>query len=58
MHCHASNLIALSYVLELDSARFTRELWEGSTECLVVFLDGVGIIPWMVPGTDGIGAAT
>ncbi len=58
MHCHATNLIALSYVLELDSARFTRELWEGSTECLVVFPDGVGIVPWMVPGTDGIGAAT
>lgn len=46
------------YRLELDTARFTRELWEGSTECLVVFPDGVGIIPWMFPGTDGIGAAT
>jgi len=58
MHCHATNLIALSYVLELDNAKFTRELWEGSTECLVVFPEGVGIVPWMVPGTDGIGAAT
>ncbi|MGL6021043.1 MAG: rhamnulose-1-phosphate aldolase [Gibbsiella quercinecans] len=58
MHCHATNLIALSYVLELDSVSFTRKLWEGSTECLVVFPDGIGIVPWMVPGTDGIGAAT
>ena len=58
MHCHATNLIALSYVLELNSAVFTRELWEGSTECLVVFPDGVGILPWMVPGTDAIGSAT
>ncbi|MNI23898.1 Rhamnulose-1-phosphate aldolase [compost metagenome] len=58
MHCHATNLIALSYVLELDSASFTRMLWEGSTECLVVFPDGVGIVPWMVPGTDGIGEQT
>ncbi|ACS87247.1 rhamnulose-1-phosphate aldolase [Musicola paradisiaca] len=58
MHCHATNLIALSYVLELTSATFTRELWEGSTECLVVFPDGVGIVPWMVPGTDAIGTAT
>jgi ribulose-5-phosphate 4-epimerase/fuculose-1-phosphate aldolase len=41
----------------IQSARFTRLLWEGSTECLVVFPDGVGILPWMVPGTDGIGAA-
>ena len=37
---------------------FTRKLWEGSTECLVVFPDGVGILPWMVPGTDEIGQAT
>ncbi|WP_105629400.1 rhamnulose-1-phosphate aldolase [Cronobacter malonaticus] len=58
MHCHATNLIALSFVLELDEARFTRLLWEGSTECLVVFPDGIGIVPWMVPGTDGIGSAT
>ena len=58
MHCHATNFIALSYVLELDAASFTRQLWEGSTECLVVFPDGVGIVPWMVPGTDGIGEKT
>ncbi|CUU24087.1 rhamnulose-1-phosphate aldolase [Duffyella gerundensis] len=58
MHCHATNFMALSYVVELDAARFTRLLWEGSTECLVVFPDGVGILPWMVPGTDGIGAKT
>lgn len=58
MHCHATNLIALTYVLENDTAVFTRQLWEGSTECLVVFPDGVGILPWMVPGTDEIGRAT
>ncbi|HCW98746.1 MAG TPA: rhamnulose-1-phosphate aldolase [Pantoea sp.] len=58
MHCHATNFMSLSYVVDLDSARFTRLLWEGSTECLVVFPDGVGILPWMVPGTDEIGQAT
>lgn len=58
MHCHATNFMALSYVVEMDSARFTRLLWEGSTECLVVFPDGVGVLPWMVPGTDEIGTAT
>ncbi|WP_072571357.1 rhamnulose-1-phosphate aldolase [Enterobacter sp. SA187] len=58
MHCHATNLIALTYVLENDSDLITRKLWEGSTECLVVFPDGVGILPWMVPGTDEIGQAT
>lgn len=37
MHCHATNLIALTYVLENNTALITRKLWEGSTECLVVF---------------------
>lgn len=58
MHCHATNIIALSYVLELTSANITRALWEASTECLVVFPDGVGVMDWMVPGTDSIGDAT
>ncbi|MFM2485017.1 rhamnulose-1-phosphate aldolase [Celerinatantimonas yamalensis] len=58
MHCHATNLIALSYVLEPSSAVMTRTLWEGSTECLVVFPEGVALLPWLVPGTDEIGQAT
>lgn len=58
MHCHATNLIALTYVLELETAVITRLLWEMSTECLVVFPDGVGIVPWMVPGKDEIGYET
>jgi rhamnulose-1-phosphate aldolase len=58
MHCHATNLVSLSYVLELTSANITRALWEGSTECLVVFPDGIGTLEWMVPGTDSIGDAT
>lgn len=58
LHCHATNLIALSYLLDLSAAAFTRALWEMSTECLVVFPDGVGVLPWMVPGTAAIGEAT
>lgn len=58
MHCHATNLIALTYVLHFDSANVSRALWEGSTECLVVFPEGVGTLGWMVPGTDAIGDAT
>ena len=58
MHCHATNLTCLSYVLELSTANITRALWEGSTECLVVFPEGIGTMGWMVPGTDTIGDAT
>lgn len=58
MHCHATNLIALSYVLHPTTAAITRALWEMSTECLVVFPDGIALLPWLVPGTDTIGDAT
>ncbi len=58
MHCHATNLIALSYVLKFTTDDLTRALWEGSTECLVVFPEGVGALEWMVPGTNEIGGAT
>lgn len=58
IHTHATNLIALSYVLELTTENFTKWLWEMSTECLVVFPEGVGVIPWMTPGGEPIGRAT
>lgn len=58
MHSHATNLIALTFVLPLDGAVFTRELWEMATECPVVFPSGVGIVPWMVPGGAEIAEAT
>lgn len=58
MHCHATNLISLSYVLPLAGPVFTRALWEMSTECLVVFPEGIGVLTWMVPGTEGIGDQT
>lgn len=58
MHCHATNILALTYVLDLDPVNVTRALWESSTECLVVFPKGVGTMEWLVPGTDTIGDAT
>lgn len=58
MHTHATNLIAMTFTHELDEVQFTRTLWQMCTECLVVFPEGVGILPWMVPGTSEIGKAT
>lgn len=58
MHCHPTNLIAMTFTHELTEEAFTRTLWQMCTECVVVFPDGVGIIPWMVPGTDLIGEKT
>ena len=50
-HAHTPALIALTYVLPLDSKTFTRALWQSATECPVVFPGGVGVVPWMVPAT-------
>ncbi|MDR2655835.1 MAG: rhamnulose-1-phosphate aldolase [Oscillospiraceae bacterium] len=57
-HAHPANLIALTFVLPLDSVVFTRELWETATECPVVFPAGLGIVPWMVPGGREIAVET
>ncbi len=57
-HAHTTNVIALTFVLPLDDKVFTRELWEMATECPVVFPDGIGVVPWMVPGGSKIAAAT
>lgn len=58
MHCHPTNLLAMTYVHPLDTNEFTHTLWQMSTECIVVFPDGVEVLPWMLCGTNEIGVAT
>lgn len=58
MHCHPTYTLAMNYVHELDEKKFTHTLWEMCTECIVVFPDGVGILPWMLCGTNEIGQTT
>ena len=58
MHCHPTNLLAMTFVHPLDERAFTRMLWRMCTECLMVFPDGVNVLPWMVCGTNAIGEAT
>ena len=57
-HAHPANLIALTFVLPLEDKVFTREIWEMATECPVVFPDGLGVVPWMVPGGREIAVET
>ncbi|MCD8155846.1 MAG: rhamnulose-1-phosphate aldolase [Clostridiales bacterium] len=57
-HAHPPYIIALTYVLPLKAEVFTRMLWKSATECCVVFPDGVGVVPWMVPGGTDIARAT
>lgn len=58
MHCHPTNLLAMTYVHSLEERAFTRTLWQMGTECAVVFPDGVNVLPWMLCGTNEIGEAT
>ena len=58
MHCHPTNLLAMTYVHELDEKSFTRTLWQMCTECIVVFPEGVNILPCVVCGTNQLGMDT
>ncbi len=58
LHCHPTYTLAMNYCVPLDEKIFTHKLWETCTECMVVFPDGVGVLPWMLCGTNEIGEAT
>ena len=38
--------------------KITKILWSMISECIIVFPEGIGIIPWEVPGTLEIGKKT
>ncbi len=58
MHTHPTYTIAMNTVCPIDENDFTHRLWQINTESIVVFPDGIGILPWMVCGTKEIGEAT
>lgn len=58
MHCHPTNVIAMSHICPVDSAKFTEILWKMQTESIVVFPEGVAVLPWMLCGGTDIGLAT
>ena len=58
MHSHPTYTIAMNTVCPTDEKDFTHKLWQSNTECVVVFPDGVGVLPCMVCGTNEIGIAT
>ena len=58
MHCHPTYTLAMNYVHELEERAYTHTLWGMCIECIVVFPDGVGVLPWMLCGTNAIGEAT
>ena len=57
-HCHPSNVIALTFLLPQTDADITSALWRSLTECAFVFPEGVGIVPFYVPGSLELAKAT
>jgi len=55
LHCHATNVVAMTHIHEPDEGAMTRTLWSTNSECVLAFPDGIGLLPWMVCGTDLIG---
>ena len=58
MHTHPTNTVAMTHIHALDDKAFTRTIWGTCTECIVVFPEGIGVLPWMVCGNNEIGIAT
>ncbi len=58
LHTHSVAISAMTFVHDLDEDKFTKTLWEMITECLLVFPDGVSVLPWMVAGTVELGEAS
>lgn len=58
MHCHPTNLVAMTFTSPLSSKVLSRTLWQMHPESIVVFPEGIGAIPYMCPGTTAIGEKT
>ncbi len=58
LHCHVPEFIALSFLMPLDSRELTMALWQKMPECIVVFPDGVRVVPPLLPGTVKIAQAS
>lgn len=55
LHCHPTHIVALTHVHSLDEVALTRSLWSTNSESILATPRGIGLLPWMVCGTDLIG---
>ena len=57
-HAHPTAIGACTLVLPADARVVTRALWKSLTEGVIAFPAGVGVLPWMVPGSSELAQAT
>lgn len=58
IHNHATNIAVYSLLDEVTSESLTLDLWSVLTESIVVFHDGIAVLPWEVLGRQLIGVDT
>lgn len=57
-HCHPANIMAMTFTDELSDKHFTKIIWTFNNECIFVMPEGIGVLPWMITGSNEIGEAT
>lgn len=58
VHAHPTYTIAMTHIHTWDEIEFTKTLWRMCTECIVIFPEGVAVLPWMVSSSASIGLAS
>lgn len=58
IHSHPANLVAMTHIHSWDEKEFTLTLWNMITECIVIFPEGVAVLPWMISSSSDIGIAS
>ncbi|MDD6651598.1 MAG: rhamnulose-1-phosphate aldolase [Eggerthellales bacterium] len=57
-HAHPSHIIAMTKLLPNDAGVLNRALWSMTTECVLVFPEGLGLVPTLTPGSMNLAQAT
>ncbi|MFP4036422.1 MAG: rhamnulose-1-phosphate aldolase [Desulfobacteraceae bacterium] len=58
IHVHAPRLLTLSGFLGCTSESLTRVLWGVHGECIALLPEGVGVLPWALPGSGALARLT
>lgn len=58
MHAHPVNILSMTHFHSWDEKELTKSLWRTCTECIVIFPEGVAVLPWMVSSGPEIGIAS
>jgi rhamnulose-1-phosphate aldolase len=58
IHTHATHINLMGAVEELNEKEISKMIWKLNTENIIILPEGIGIIPWEIPGNKKIGVNT